>query len=72
VRTLAAPVVLPAKREIVYRWDGRDDRGRPVRQGSYRFRVQLRDRGRDMVWPRRIVVQRHRGDADRAAQGPRP
>jgi hypothetical protein len=70
VRTLAAGAALPAMREVVYRWDGHDDRGHPVREGSYRFRVHLPNRGRDMVWPRRIVVQRQRGERDRTAQEP--
>jgi hypothetical protein len=62
VRTLAAPVALEPDREVVYRWDARDDAGRPVLDGHYRLRVRLPDRDRDMVWPRRITVERTGGD----------
>lgn len=56
VRTLAAPVALEPDREVAYSWDGRDDAGRPAKQGRYRLRVLLPDRGRDMIWPRRIIL----------------
>lgn len=71
-RTLAASVSLAPHLEVRYRWDGRDDAGRPVRQGRYRLRVLLPDRGRDMVWPRRITVEREDGERDRVSGEARP
>jgi hypothetical protein len=65
VRTLAAPVALPADREVVQRWDGRDDAGRPAAKGRYRLRVRLPERDRNMIWPRRITVEPTPGDRDR-------
>jgi hypothetical protein len=67
VRTLAGAVPLPADREVVHRWDGRDDAGRPVARGRYRFRVRLPERDRDMIWPRRIWVERSPDDRRRRA-----
>ena len=61
VRTLAAAVPLEAERPVTYRWDGRSDGGALVRPGRYRLRVTLPERGREMAWPRRIVVSRTDG-----------
>lgn len=58
VRTLAAEVALEADREVTYRWDGLTDEGRRARSGRYRIRVELPERGREMVWPQRIIVHR--------------
>lgn len=65
VRTLAAPVALEADREVSYLWDVRDDAGRPVGPGRYRLRVRLPERGREMIWPRRVILQEPEDDRDR-------
>lgn len=58
VRTLASAVALEADRRTTYRWDGTDDGGRPVKTGHYRLRVDLDDSDLEMIWPRRISVDR--------------
>jgi hypothetical protein len=56
VRTLDSRVALEASREVTYSWDGRDDSGSLVAPESYYLRVELPDRDRDMIWPKRIKV----------------
>jgi flagellar hook assembly protein FlgD len=41
-----------------YRWDGRDDAGRPVPPGLYALEVVLGEEGRDILPPGRIRVAR--------------
>lgn len=55
IRNLARD--LEAKKGRVHvRWDGRDDAGRIVPDGSYRLRVHLRDDDRTVVIPRTVRV----------------
>lgn len=68
VRTLAAPVALEPGRLVTYRWDGRTDDDKRARSGRYRIRVELPERGREMIWPQRIVVDRPPRDRD--GEGP--
>jgi hypothetical protein len=58
VRTLATDVELEAGQRVSYVWDGRDDFGQLAPAGRYRLRVQLPSRERDMVFPRRIELER--------------
>ena len=58
VRVLAGPVALDPDRLVTFLWDGRTDVGRRARSGRYRVRVELPERGREMVWPQRIIVTR--------------
>lgn len=58
VRTLAADVSLAEDERITYVWDGRDEGGRLAPPGRYRLRVVLPSRERDMVFPRRIALDR--------------
>lgn len=58
VHILDASVALAAGEVVAYRWNGRTDDGRPAPQGSYRLRVVLPSRDRDMVFPRRIELRR--------------
>jgi len=46
---------LAAGERLRLAWDGRDDRGRPVPDGTYRIRVNLRRQGRSLIMPRNIV-----------------
>ena len=57
VRTLAPEVALDAGERVTYVWDGRDDEGRVAPAGRYRLRVELPNRERDMVFPRRIELE---------------
>src|SRR5215210_3726912 len=41
-----------------FRWDGRDDEGRPVPDGVYRMRVVRRDEGRVIDSDKRVRVDR--------------
>ena len=55
IRNLARD--LEAKKgRVRVRWDGRDDAGRIVPDGSYRLRVHLRDDDRTVVIPRTVRV----------------
>lgn len=55
VRVLASGV--NRRRGVVrFRWDGRDDAGRVVADGSYRLRIRLREKERTIVIPRTIRV----------------
>jgi hypothetical protein len=56
VRTLDSGVALEAGREVTYTWDGRDGSGSLVAPESYYLRVDLPNRDRDMIWPKRIKV----------------
>ena len=54
VRELADGLSAVGGRRVSLRWDGRDDEGRGVRDGTYRARVVLRRQGRSVVIPRNI------------------
>ena len=56
VRTLASGRELRRRRKIRLKWDGRDDAGRPVRDGTYGVRLALRRAGRSVALPRDIVL----------------
>jgi hypothetical protein len=56
IRTLEAEVELDEGKEVTYGWDGRDDAGNLVAPESYYLRVELPNRDRDMIWPRRMRV----------------
>jgi FlgD Ig-like domain len=58
VRTLDASAALAAGRQVRYLWDGRTDDGRPAPAGRYRLRVDLPSEDREMIWPRRIFLER--------------
>jgi hypothetical protein len=45
--------VLPY-REVRARWDGRDDDGERVQDGTYRYRITLPDQGRNVVMPESV------------------
>src|SRR5206468_4329600 len=49
-RTLADDFPLRANRPVSFTWDGRTDGGRRAPPGSYALRVNLPDRGRNMLW----------------------
>jgi hypothetical protein len=57
VRVLASDLRQPEER-VVLRWDGRDDAGAVVPNGTYRVRVRLRDERRTVVLPEGIRVTR--------------
>jgi FlgD Ig-like domain len=57
VRVLASDLRRP-KGRVVLRWDGRDDAGLIVPDGTYRVRVRLRDERRTIVFPEGIKVRR--------------
>ena len=54
VRGIAEGRRLPATIRTNFRWDGKDDQGRVVPDGSYRPRVVLRDQGRTVTFGRSI------------------
>ncbi|MBJ7520568.1 MAG: hypothetical protein JHC84_12810 [Solirubrobacteraceae bacterium] len=54
VRRLARNEPLEAYRQLRLVWDGRDDQGARVPDGTYRVRVGLRRQGRSVVIPRNI------------------
>jgi hypothetical protein len=54
VRELFAGRTVLPYREIRARWDGRDDDGRRVRDGTYRYRITLPDQGRNVVIPESV------------------
>ena len=58
VRTLAEDVPLSENERVSYTWDGRNDLGVLAPPGRYRLRVVLPSRERDMVFPRRIALER--------------
>lgn len=63
VRVLDEWVGLEAGERVTYVWDGRDDAGEYVPEGRYRLRVDLPERDREMVWPRRLVFSSDPADA---------
>jgi hypothetical protein len=58
IKTLDDDVALEAEKPVTYLWDGTDDAGDPAPVGRYRLRVELPDRDRDMVFPRRMGLNR--------------
>jgi hypothetical protein len=66
VRTLDADLALAAREKARYYWDGTDDEGETVRPGLYRLGVTLPAHDREMVWPRRIGVDRSQAPDDDA------
>lgn len=54
IRTLDRSVALEADEEVTYTWDGEMDSGQTAAPGRYRLRVELPNRDRDMVFPKRI------------------
>jgi len=56
VRTLASNSPLAAYHRFRVSWDGRDDAGRRVPDGPYRYRLNLRRQGRSLVLPTVQVV----------------
>jgi hypothetical protein len=63
VRTLADPIALTEHQEVHCVWDGRDDEGEFALRGKYRLRVILPGQDRDMVFPKRITLERKDEDA---------
>jgi len=55
VRRIADGRPLRAYRRISIPWNGRNDAGRPVPDGSYRYRVTLRREGRTVTLPYSVV-----------------
>lgn len=49
-RTLAGDVALKANQPVHYAWNGRTDSGAVAPTGHYALRVNLPDRGRNMLW----------------------
>lgn len=62
VRTLAAEFGLEEDVPVRCTWDGRNDDGELVARGRYRLRVVLPGQGRDMVFIRRIDLERKNED----------
>jgi hypothetical protein len=58
VRTLAAPIALVEGDQRTFHWQGRTDSGTLAPRASYRLRVVLPNRDREMIWPRRIELHR--------------
>jgi flagellar hook assembly protein FlgD len=56
VKELASGREMRARRRIELKWDGTDDRGRPVRDGPYRVRLDLLRAGRSVVLPGATVI----------------
>jgi hypothetical protein len=54
VRELIGDHTFLPYREIRARWDGRDDHGRRVPDGNYRYRITLPDQGRNVVIPESV------------------
>jgi hypothetical protein len=68
-RTLAGNVALRANRPVSYTWNGRTDSGTVAPKGHYALRVNLPDRGRNMLWvTHRIHL--HPAGPRRLAQNP--
>lgn len=57
-KTLDADVALDRNEKVTYLWDATADSGDPAPVGRYRLRVVLPSRDRDMVFPRRIDLER--------------
>jgi hypothetical protein len=58
IRTLAEDVALEKDEPVTYLWDATTDSGHPAPTGRYRLRVVLPSHDRDMVFPRRIDLER--------------
>jgi flagellar hook assembly protein FlgD len=56
VRTLVADRPLKADRRLTVHWNGRDDQGKRVPDGIYRYRVNLQDQGRAILLPRGVRI----------------
>ncbi|HEX2104907.1 MAG TPA: N,N-dimethylformamidase beta subunit family domain-containing protein [Solirubrobacteraceae bacterium] len=54
VRELIAERTVLPYREVRARWDGRDDDGGMVRDGTYRYRITLPNQGRNVVIPESV------------------
>jgi hypothetical protein len=54
VRELMGERTVLPYREVKARWDGRDDEGARVRDGTYRYRITLPDQGRNVVMPESV------------------
>jgi hypothetical protein len=52
IRTLLSDRPLAREERVRMRWDGRDEAGRRVPDGVYRYRVNLQDQGRAVLLPR--------------------
>ena len=70
VRTLDRGVALTEDEQVTYLWDGTTDDGEPAPTGRYRLRVVLPSRDRDMVFPRRIDLERPPPRDDEEVQAP--
>lgn len=55
-QTVPAGSTLPSYKQIVLRWNGRDDSGRVVATGPYRLRVRLQEEDRTLIPLGRIRV----------------
>jgi flagellar hook assembly protein FlgD len=55
VRRIADGTAQKAYRRLSLTWDGRNDDGRPVRDGSYRYQVALRREGRTITLPNSVT-----------------
>ena len=55
VRRLAE-LRIPAYTPRRFVWDGRDDAGRPVEDGTYRLRITLRNEGRSVLGTQGVVM----------------
>jgi hypothetical protein len=58
VRRIVHERRLPGDRKYRFRWDGADDEGRPVPDGTYRMRVVRRDESRVINSTKEITVDR--------------
>ncbi len=58
-RVLDGDVALQAGRPVTFTWDGRTDAGTIASPGAYALRVNLPDRGRNMLW---IAKRIHLGE----------
>jgi hypothetical protein len=58
-RVLDSDAALEAGRPVTYRWNGRTDAGSPAPPAAYALRVDLPDRGRNMLW---IAKRVHLGE----------
>ncbi len=56
VRELLDGVSARPYREIKAKWDGRDEAGRRVRDGVYRYRITLPRQGRNVVMPQSVAL----------------
>ncbi len=54
VRPLAVAASVPARRRVVFSWDGKSPSGARLPDGIYRFRVGLAAQGRSLTLPQRV------------------